>query len=135
MRLIFAGSKKGACQRFGRTYQEDSPLHRFLIIAGLALAFPLAGPAAAQSVIERIADGNEWTMEMGDRFSGRITLNPDGTGQMRLGILRRSVIWTGGNNQLCLVGTPDGDQCLTWQPEGAGFVAMHPEGHALRLVR
>ena len=105
------------------------------MICSVALALTVSGPAAAQSIVDQITDGTEWTMQMDNGRSGRLTLNPDGTGQMRFGFLRRSVSWTGQDSELCLIGTPDGDRCMTWKPDGTGFVAAPEEGKALRLVR
>ncbi|MCE8006860.1 hypothetical protein [Aestuariivita sp.] len=65
-----------------------------------------------------------------------LTLNPDGTGQMRFGLLRRSLTWRESDDAICLGGLPDGEQCIAFSPTGdGGFSGSGASGREMLLRR
>ncbi|MBO6605008.1 MAG: hypothetical protein JJ938_17810 [Roseicyclus sp.] len=95
----------------------------FMTIAMLASL--LLTPAHAESYADQIADGGGWTMTASNGRQMTLTLNPDGTGQMRFGLIRRSLNWRESGDSICLAGMPDGERCVTFAPiEGGGFASI-----------
>ncbi len=103
--------------------------------AGILSVFLATAPAHAESYAGQIADGAGWTTTGANGRELMLTLNPDGTGQMRLGFIRRSLSWRESGERICLNGLPDGERCITFAPiEGGGFASVDPDPTGPQLV-
>jgi hypothetical protein len=92
--------------------------------------------ALAESYATRIADGAPWTTTAPNGGKMRMTLNPDGTGRMKLGIMSRAITWTEKDNAICLGGMPGGAaRCVTFRPIEGGFAGTGTDGMTLVLRR
>ncbi|PTX53799.1 hypothetical protein C8N43_3842 [Litoreibacter ponti] len=103
----------------------------------LAVAFiciSLAAPAYAD--VARIADGKPWNANNGQGRSMQMTLAPDGTGQMKMGMRSRKVSWRDVDGALCLNGLRgSGERCMAIQPIEGGYRAQAADGAVLILTR
>ena len=86
------------------------------------LAAVMATPAAANEMAQAMADGAPWDMQDPSGRSANLTLNPAGTGRVRLGLMGTSA--TGGATEegLCLTTRPLGEVRLTLARIEGGFV-------------
>jgi hypothetical protein len=92
--------------------------------------------ALAESYASRIADGAPWTTIAPNGGKMRMTLNPDGTGRMKLGIMSRNITWTEKDDAICLGGMPGGAaRCVTFRPVEGGFAGTGSDGTTLVLRR
>lgn len=103
--------------------------------ATFGLALTVALPAYADSVIPQISDGQPWTMTASNGREAQLVLNPDGTGQMRFGLMRRAISWRDNDGALCMSGMPNGDQCLSLTARGDSFVGEGADGRTMVLRR
>jgi hypothetical protein len=102
-----------------------------IIVIGLALATPLS----AQSPALAIADGQAWTASMPNGDIVQMSFLPDGTVRAKRGLFRIRMAWTPTEDGMCITGGPDGDRCMTLQPDGAGYVAISEDQVVLTLTR
>jgi hypothetical protein len=92
--------------------------------------------ASAESYASRIADGAPWTTTAPNGGKMRMTLNPDGTARMKLGIMSRKITWTEKDDAICLGGMPGGAaRCVTFRPIEGGFTGTGSDGTTLVLRR
>ena len=101
------------------------------------LAFMLGLSAAeAESFAGRIADGLPWSTKTATGANMRMTLNPDGSGRMEVGIMNRRISWQEQGAAICLAGLPGGaTRCIAFSPVEGGFAGVGPEGQAFVLRR
>jgi len=106
-------------------------------ISTLLSAFAImASTTTAPADVSRIVDGQPWTAQSGDGRSMEMTLAPDGTGRMKMGIISRKVGWRDANGALCLNGLPGGgERCMTLQPVQGGYRGEATDGTVLTLTR
>ena len=106
--------------------------------AVMALTVHMAGTGPAQAtdtVMARVADGNPWSMQAANGRNSELTLHPDGTGRMRMGIMGMDTSWTAHPGGFCLTAGRMGTRCVTLQAVDAGFVAIEDGAEAFRLTR
>ena len=109
-----------------------------IIQALIASAALLAvSPVHASSEIQAVTDGAAWTANMPNGRTGNLTLNPDGTGRMKAGIMSRNITWTAENGKLCLHGMPRQDRpnCMTAAAAQGGFQLTSDAGEVMSLTR
>jgi hypothetical protein len=105
---------------------------RIAVVAGM---LPIAS-AEAESFAGHIADGLQWSANAQDRGNMRMTLHPDGTGRMEIGILSRRVGWHEEDDAICLTGLPGvAMRCITFRPVDGGFEGIGPDGQRFVLQR
>jgi hypothetical protein len=101
-----------------------------------ALTFAVPHHVAAQGAdISAIADGKAWNAQPAGGPKMSLTLNPDGTGRMKFGIMSRKVSWTPNAGGLCMTGMPGGKRCITFSPTADGYVGRSDDGRSLTLTR
>ncbi len=113
-------------------------MHRYARISVLSAAIVSASmaPAMADGVSALMADGQPWNATAPNGRTLQMTLNPDGTGQMKMGIMRRNISWRGIDDGVCLDGMPTGgERCVTLTARGNGFVGRGPDGGEMAFSR
>lgn len=97
----------------------------------------LAGPAAAQQPVSarQIADGRPWSMAMAGGPNGALTLNPDGSGQMRAGPMAMNAVWREIPGGLCFKPSLASERCAVLRREGGAIVASQDGREVFRLSR
>ncbi|WP_299609674.1 hypothetical protein [uncultured Tateyamaria sp.] len=106
-----------------------------LFILPLTLAM-LSLVTVAHADVTRLADGQPWNADNGEGRSMTMTLAPDGTGRMKMGIMSRKVAWRDADGALCLNGLPGGgERCMALQPVQGGYRAEASDGTILILTR
>jgi hypothetical protein len=106
---------------------------RFLAIVIVAF-LPSAGQAESHSAT--IADGQPWVTTGPNGTTIRLTLNPDGSGRMQIGIMGRAITWAEDGDRICLGGMPQGaGRCFVFQPVDGGFAGEAEDGGAVVLMR
>jgi hypothetical protein len=93
--------------------------------------------AAEQSIIAQVADGRAWNAKGDDgRPALKLTLNPNGTGNMKAGIMGFNLKWkANGDNGFCMSGGPIKNSCMTLTPTAKGFSGISDDGKSLALTR
>jgi hypothetical protein len=113
-------------------------MKKFLISATLALAAfcgSLGAALADQSIIAQITDGRTWDAQPDGGSKMKMTLNPDGTGKMKFGIMSRKIAWTPNGDGICMTGIPGGKNCIVFSPTNKGFTGKTADGKILTLTR
>ncbi len=101
-----------------------------------AIFSAIIAPAMADGITELMADGQPWNATVPNGRTMQMTLNPDGTGQMKMGIMRRNISWRGIDDGVCLDGMPTGgERCMTLTAQGDGFVGQGPDGGEMAFSR
>lgn len=111
---------------------------RFALAATLGMAFGATAPVvahAAEGMMARIADGAPWAMRAPNGRTMNVTLNPDGTGTVRMGPIRAMAEWRATEDGFCLTTIRTGERCMVIE-EGleGGFVGRGPDG-AVQFAR
>lgn len=106
----------------------------------LCLAAPILAATVAAADVARIADGAPWTITLPDGREARMTLDPDGTGRMRLGLLSRGIAWSERDGALCLHGLPrpdgaEGPRCTVLEAVAGGWILRAGDAQAMTLSR
>jgi hypothetical protein len=97
--------------------------------------------AAAQSeagaLVRMLADGKPWALTIvPENRTGRLTLNPDGTGAMEGGPIPMSPTWRATADGLCLKpGMMMPERCVSLKREGAAIVGTKDGAVLIRLQR
>lgn len=103
-----------------------------LALAGVpAAAEPFLSAAEAMAVI---ADGQPWTAMPEQGRPARITLNPDGTGNLQAAIML-PLHWRPQGDALCVSPPLAGPRCLRFRRTGGGFEAWQGGALDMRLLR
>jgi hypothetical protein len=111
-------------------------MHKIAVAVSAVLTFTMPGYVAAQDVdIAVITDGKAWVAQPQGGPKMNFTLNPDGTGLMKIGIMSRKVNWTANGGGLCLTGMPGGKRCITFSPIANGYVGQSDDGRSMTLTR
>jgi len=100
-----------------------------------ALALTLATPALANDVAISIADGSPWQMQDPSGRRSEITLQPDGTGRVRAGLIGVRATWVSTADGLCLTTRPLGTTCLVLSRGSNGFLGISEDGGRFTFVR
>jgi hypothetical protein len=91
---------------------------------------------ADDSIAAKVADGKPWAAKVTELPSMTMTLNPDGSGLMKVAIMKRAISWkANGVDGLCLSGLPDGDKCMTLKATAKGFEGVADDGKIMVLTR
>lgn len=115
----------------------EAPMIRKFVVATTAL-LAVATPSFAQSrsLTHQIADGQPWSMLMAEGRNGRLTLRPNGTGQMRAGPMEIEAIWREGpEGGLCVKPGIAPERCVILRQEGSAIVGMQQGKDVFRLTR
>jgi hypothetical protein len=91
-----------------------------LLVAGIGSVDAEANTKKSKPLATQVADGQPWSMTTDDGRSVELTLFPDGTAQMRAGIMTMRPTWTATTNGLCLDGMM-GKRCMTLKKVKGGF--------------
>jgi hypothetical protein len=119
-----------------RTAKDPAmPLLRFTCPLALALMVALAPIAKAEALASALADGQPWTTTTPEGRKMTLTLYPDGTARMKMGIMGRNLTWQPTEDGLCLIGTPRGDACLRLEKTATGYVGYRGQDPMLTLTR
>lgn len=104
-------------------------------LALATLALMAASQAAAD--VRAIADGAPWTTTLPNGREAQMTLNPDGTGRMGMGLLSRGFTWIEQDGAICLEGMPrqQGTGCLSPTATNGGWRLSGDGGGDLMLTR
>ncbi|MEI8143923.1 MAG: hypothetical protein WCH83_00535 [Alphaproteobacteria bacterium] len=93
--------------------------------------------AGAQSLIREIADGKPWSIVTLEGRTGRLTLNPDGTGKMDGGPMSLSPTWEETRDGMCMT-MPfpiNNRRCVTLRREGVAVVGLRDGAQQFKLTR
>ena len=101
----------------------------------LATALVLATPAVSMETATLLADGQQWNFQDPGGRTARLTLNPDGTGRVRLGLMGTDAVWVPTSSGLCLTTRPLGEVCLALEASGSGFVGATETGEIFTFWR
>jgi hypothetical protein len=108
-------------------------MKHFQVITGLV--FVLCVTAAQAGPITGFADGKPWSVRTSDGMSMKMTFNPDGTGSMSVGPMKRKIKWKATDEGMCLIGVPGGERCLSLTKTEKGFMGKNKDGKSLTLSR
>ncbi len=111
-------------------------------LAAVLMALQAPSTAAAApihlsraEVVSGLVDGRAWTMTSGDRRSGRIRFNPDGTGAIESPI-KRTIRWTIDDNTFCMrMGFMLGTRCFQATRTENGFQGYTDGRPSVRFTR
>ncbi|MEM9969388.1 MAG: hypothetical protein AAF755_15070 [Pseudomonadota bacterium] len=101
----------------------------------LALSLFTAIPASANDLAQAMADGAVWQMQDPSGRSAEITLQPDGTGRIRAGLMGVRATWVPTDDGMCLTTRPLGTICLALSQETNGFLGVAEDGGRFTFVR
>ena len=103
----------------------------------MTLAAVLFGSALHASPLTEITSGYEWSASVSGGPTVRMALDPDGTGRVRIGPVRRSVTWYEADGGLCITNLPRGDdpQCFVLAQSAIGFLMTAGDGSTIELSR
>jgi hypothetical protein len=110
-------------------------IRTFAAVAAIALLGTTDIALADQTIIAQIADGKAWDAQPDGASKMKMTLNPDGTGKMKFGIMSRAIAWTPNGDGLCMTGIPGGKNCIVFTPIANGFTGKTADGKTLTLTR
>ena len=110
-------------------------LHLSIRIAAVVIATAAASAANSADVMAQIADGRAWTMQSENGRNGKLTLNPDGSAQVRMGILSMGARWQRQPDGFCLDPDRGEARCLVLRPANGGFVGLENGVVVMRLTR
>lgn len=101
------------------------------LAAGLLAAEAFANP------VDDITNGEAWRAKVSGGPTVNMTLNPDGTGRVRVGPIGRKVAWQQQGEALCIAGLPnsDGPKCFEVSDAQGGYQMRDSEGGMIDLTR
>jgi hypothetical protein len=88
-----------------------------------------------ESFMPVIADGKVWNFKTDDGKEIKLTLYPNGQGQMQIFFMSKKLTWKKYGNGFCLQGTPDGDKCIKLVQTGNGYKGTEKSGRTMTLTR
>ncbi|QBF30178.1 hypothetical protein [Thalassococcus sp. S3] len=94
----------------------------------LTLALALSTSEALAQIAQTMADGQPWELTDPSGRSAELTLNPDGTGRVRLGFGRADTTWETTKDGMCLTIRPLGETCLELRQMDGGIVGTAQDG-------
>lgn len=103
----------------------------------ITLAAFFFGSALHASPLAEITTGDEWRAAVSDGPNVRMTLQPDGTGRVRLGPIKRAVTWYPNEDGLCITNLPGGDnpRCFVLSQTTNGYLMTSADGSTINLTR
>lgn len=104
---------------------------RLLLTFGLVLSTA----AMADDTAQLMADGAPWDMQDPSGRTAKITLNPDGSGRVRLGLMGASAEWVHTDDGLCLTTRPLGEVCLILTSNSTGVIGTASDGGVFVFTR
>ena len=111
------------------------PDTKYLSVIFMSLSLvSLSGPSFSQEMSD-VADGKTWEMKNVNGRTGQLKLNPDGSGEMRMSLVRMNVSWKGEGNQICINAPVRGEQCVELQANGTGFIGVQGSKQVFTLSR
>lgn len=75
-----------------------------------------------------LANGNPWQVTVPDGMTVEMTFQPDGSGQVKFGLLANKVSWSVRDGNFCIDGIPNGSACLALAPSGNSVIGTDPAG-------
>jgi hypothetical protein len=101
-------------------------IRRHLSMLSFVLFSAIASQAFAQAtpISSVIADGEPWNITMANGKTMKLTLSPDGSARMRIGIMSRKLGWEPTPEGLCLTGMPGGGKCVALIRTETGYAGM-----------
>jgi hypothetical protein len=106
-----------------------------LSVAAL-LGFAASSFAQSPSLARQIADGQPWSMTTAEGRNGRLTLRPDGTGQMRADPMMLEATWREmPASGFCFKPSIAPERCVTLRRNGAIVIGMRDCKEEFRLTR
>lgn len=105
--------------------------------SSLTLASLFFGTALQASPLAEITTGEEWRAAVSGGPNVRMTLEPNGTGRVRVGPIRRSVTWYPSEGGLCITNLPGGDdpRCFVLSQTTSGYMMTSGDGSTIDLTR
>ncbi len=105
------------------------------IIIGV-LGAVLALPVNAQGLSE-VADGLQWNAAIANGPTVAITLNPNGTGAVKMGPVGRDLTWRAAQDGLCIANLPrsEGPRCFALSATAGGYLMTEAGGNTISLTR
>ncbi|MGL4405364.1 MAG: hypothetical protein ACRCT6_06365 [Notoacmeibacter sp.] len=105
-------------------------------LAATAVFGTASATIAADGLLKTIADGKAWNGKGDGTPAMKLTLNPNGTGKMKAGIMGFNLKWTAnGPDGLCMSGGPLKNACMVFTPVAKGYVGKGGDGKSLTLTR
>jgi hypothetical protein len=107
-----------------------------LLFAALLMGSVVAARADDTANIQLLADGKAWNAQPSGGPKMKMTFNPDGTGQMKFGIMTRKINWKANAGGICMSGLPGGgSNCMVLTATANGFTGQSADGKSLVLSR
>ncbi|MEM6312277.1 MAG: hypothetical protein AAF754_19820 [Pseudomonadota bacterium] len=108
-------------------------MKKFLSVLALGLFTTI--PASANELAQAMADGGAWQMQDPSGRNSEITLQPDGTGRIRAGLMGVRATWVPADDGICLTTRPLGTICLALSQGANGFLGVAEDGGRFAFVR
>ncbi|GLQ11441.1 hypothetical protein GCM10007913_33730 [Devosia yakushimensis] len=109
-------------------------LKNFALLVMLAVFGASTMQVQAQD-LPLLADGAPWSVKVPDGPEVQMTFNPDGSGQVKLGLFSNNVTWAVRDGAFCIVGIPEGDACMTLSVSGNSVIGTSPKGEQFVFER
>lgn len=106
-----------------------------LPLAALSLAMLSSAEAQSPSLARQVADGQPWSMRRADGGQSRVTLNPDGSARVQVGILTMDASWREAPDGMCLRPSVAAERCVTLRRVANAVIGMREGREEFRLTR
>jgi hypothetical protein len=134
MRMFGAGASIVVEKKIHQEFPVTIKSIRILPVA--AILFQTGIAFAEDSIAVKLADGKPWQTKLTDVPRLTMTLNPDGSGTMKVAIMKREITWKAkGSDGMCLSGLPDGTKCMKLNPIEKGYSGVADDGKTIMLTR
>jgi len=101
----------------------------------MATGVAATSPALANEDLAEIADGQPWQVTMFDGRRGEMTFNPDGTLQMRRGLMSMGGNWVSDGDRVCMTIADRPQRCMAFEKTADGYLAVLGEVMAFAIRR
>lgn len=113
-----------------RTFDMRKSLALLLLLPATYVA-----SVEAARALPPLVDGTPWHVKSPDGMSLEMTFRPDGTGQIKIGLISKDITWAMDGENFCIGGLPVGTICMALSIEGAAVIGNSPDGKRLVFSR